>query len=82
MSKHHAIYTVLILIFLIIFAIIILVGMIELSNDFLQELAHINIEIKRTRGKEREYFKKSEEGFGYLFFSLLNTNIRICFSVA
>ena len=70
MSKYHEFYTILILILLILFAAIILIGMIEFSNDVLQEIAHINIEIKRTTGSEKEYWKKRRRRLclSFLFF--------------
>ncbi len=43
--------TVLLLLFIVLF------GLINLYNEFSRELRYLNMEIKRTRGDERRYYK-------------------------
>lgn len=60
MPNENTDITILIIVVAILFGLIILVGLAKFFSDFSRELKLINLEIGRTTGGERRYWKRQK----------------------
>ena len=58
--ENDPVLTILLAIIIIIFAVVFLVGITVKLKEFLQALNYINIEIGRTTGESRRYWKREK----------------------
>lgn len=66
--EFDAFTNVLLAIVIAFFAVVLLVGLTIKINDFRHDLDYLNMEIARTEGAEREYWKREKR---HLWLSLL-----------